>query len=120
MRSIEILGKKQLVVFFGCAVLAVLLIAAGGFFAYKGLGAEEEVSPMIAQASCVTFLRAQGFEPEYTQQTINVYHPSNQQMEDTVHKAGLAIAYCAEHELKSFCAGSGCEPHGLSFSLRKK
>ena len=120
MNSIQTIRKKHLIIFFISVLLSALMLGGAAFLGERVLSETSKTSfNEKAQVACFSFLRAQGFNPRLRDEEIKVHDPTDRNREEVLHRASLAIAYCAAHELTQFCAGDTCEEPGVSFSLKQ-
>lgn len=120
MNSTQLNGANNLKVFFGCVALALVLLCSSGLFLYKSLnGNSGDMSE--ATKACLSAMRANGFNPQQpSDDFIKVLVATTSQLEPLTYKSGVIVANCPGFELKNYCAGTGCQNPGVSFTLVKK
>lgn len=119
MNSAVIAQRSNSRFFFISVLFAVGLAVASGFFV-KGMFSLNTGGVDVSTKSCLAVMRTNGFAPAVHGDELTITQAGQMNLEANVYKSGVIIASCPAYTVKDYCAGSGCQTAGLSFTLKKK
>lgn len=119
MNQAQRIQRSNLIYFFVSLIIAILVFAVSAFL-IKNILSGEVGEADKASTTCVAMMRAQGLNPTYKEGVIEAIRPARANIESIVSEVGVAVALCPAFELQSFCAGEGCNPDGVKFTLKAR
>lgn len=121
IESIKLVRKNQIILFTLLMCLSIILVVLAFFWGGGALFEKEDSAFHTNQqkAACITLLRRQGFHPSMeANNTIEIHNPSEENREEVLTRAGMAIFSCPTYNVLKFCVGGECEKTGVSFTLK--
>lgn len=108
-------------VYFAVAsIISMTAFVIAGTIFFNTPGVDVQDTGKIFLENCQNELRAVGFTPQTEGKNISIHQAASDNLEEAIVKSTIAAGRCLNYEIKTFCAGIGCEKSGLSFSLAPK
>lgn len=106
--------------FFFISLFAAVLLVLLSIMLARSVMSGSTLGEDAATKECLSTLRTYGFNPEQKGNTLRAGVAAMDGYEQLVYKTEVIIAHCPTYTLNDYCAGSGCKPAGVNFSLTKK